>query len=396
MNYRAPDIYVEEVPSGARPIQAVGTSTAAFVGVAPNPNAPRDRAVACNHWSDFTKLFAPQTNLKTTPLAQAVYGFFQNGGSRCYVVAVEEGKPIVTANNKRSGLTLLEQLDEIAIVAAPGYTDLATYQALLEHCERLKDRVAILDGPDQVEEISLLTKVATVGDAGNGGGLKPPQSKDGYAAFYYPWIIAQDLFQPARTINIAPSGHVAGIWARTDATRGVHKAPANEGVRGALGVTHAITRQEQEELNPAGVNVIRFFPQQGVTVWGARTLADGSSEWRYLNVRRLMNMIKESIAVSTRWIVFEPNSEPLWKSIRRDINAFLLRVWRDGALAGNSPEQAFFVKCDEETNPPENIDAGIVTTLIGVAPVKPAEFIVFRLSQFEGGSQTETQEVTNG
>src|SRR5262249_5155858 len=154
--------------------------------------------------------------------------------------------------------------------------------------------------------------------------------------------------------------------------RGVHKAPANELVRGALNVTYNVTREEQAELNALGINCIRLFAREGIRVWGARTLADAASEWRYLNVRRLFNMIEESIAESTNWTVFEPNDRTLWKNIRRDIGAFLTRLWRDGALMGRRPEEAFFVKCDEETNPPEVIDAGQVQTLIGIAPVKPA------------------------
>jgi hypothetical protein len=170
----------------------------------------------------------------------------------------------------------------------------------------------------------------------------------------------------------------------------VHKAPANEIVRGAVGLTRRLTRSEQAELNPEGVNCIRIFGREGIRVWGARTLAE-SSEWRYLNVRRLFNMIKESIAENTRWIVFEPNTYTLWKSIRRDVSAFLTGLWRDGALMGRTPEEAFFVKCDQETNPPDVIDAGRVVTLIGIAPVKPAEFIVFRLSQVQSGAETEVE-----
>ena len=152
-----------------------------------------------------------------------------------------------------------------------------------------------------------------------------------------------------------------------------------------------LTREEQGQLNQVGVNCIRLFGREGIRVWGARTLADGSGEWRYLNVRRLFNMVEESIADSTRWIVFEPNDRTLWKSIRRDITAFLTRLWRDGALMGRTPEEAFFVKCDEETNPPDVVDAGMVVTLIGIAPVKPAEFIVFRISQYAGGTETAVQ-----
>jgi phage tail sheath protein FI len=223
------------------------------------------------------------------------------------------------------------------------------------------------------------------------GGLRARQSDGGFGAFYFPWITVRDPLAPADLVDIAPSGHLAGIWARSDGTRGVHKAPANEVVRGALNVTYNLTREEQGQLNQVGVNCIRLFGREGIRVWGARTLADGSGEWRYLNVRRLFNMVEESIADSTRWIVFEPNDRTLWKSIRRDITAFLTRLWRDGALMGRTPEEAFFVKCDEETNPPDVVDAGMVVTLIGIAPVKPAEFIVFRISQYAGGTETAVQ-----
>lgn len=405
-NYMAPDIYMEEVAGGARPIQAVGTSTAGFVGEAPDATQRINEAVAINNWSQFTRLFVPAGSA-STPLSHAVYGFFQNGGGRCYVVNVGKGGPIASGGRERIGLDVLEQIDEIAIVAAPGYTDAASYEAVLTHCEKMQDRVGILDAPAQVEDISLLTQVATARAAaskssnaeaggattgalgGANAGLRPRQSDGGYGAFYFPWITVRDPLSPNELVNAPPSGHLAGIWARTDATRGVHKAPANESVRGALNLTYLLTRDEQGILNQSGVNCIRSFAREGIRVWGARTVADGSSEWRYLNVRRLFNMIEESIATSTRWIVFEPNDRTLWKSIRRDITAFLTRLWRDGALMGRTPQEAFFVKCDEETNPPDSIDAGIVVTLIGIAPVKPAEFIVFRMSQYAAGIETE-------
>jgi phage tail sheath protein FI len=386
MIYTTPGIYIEEVPSGARPIQAVGTSTAAFVGVAPDSKAPKHQPAACNNWTDFVRIFASGANPQSTPLSHAVYGFFLNGGRRCWVVAVGKDEPL-GGGEKRAGLDLLEAIDEIAIVAAPGYSDAAAYDAVLAHCEKLEDRVGVLDGPERVEDITTLTQVATAGGGEAVGGNRPSKQARGYGAFYYPWITVRDPFQPAQYVNVAPSGHIAGIWARTDATRGVHKAPANEIVRGAVNLAHVLTHQEQGVLNPEGVNVIRYFSQQGIVVWGARTVADGSSEWRYLNVRRLFCMIEESIATSTRWIVFESNDRTLWNSIRRDITAFLTRVWRDGALMGQTPEEAFFVKCDEETNPPENIDAGIVTTMIGIAPVKPAEFIVFKITQQQSGAE---------
>lgn len=399
--YSAPDIYIEEVSGGARPIQAVGTSTAGFVGEAPDPTQRINEAVAINNWLQFTRIFVPDGS-KSTPLSHAVYGFFLNGGSRCIVVNVGKGGPIISGGPNRVGLDVLGQVDEVAIVAAPGYTDVASYDAVLTHCEQLRDRVGILDAPAKVDNISLLTQVGTakVGNTGQTndttGGLRPRQSDGGYAALYFPWITTRDPLSPNDLANVPPSGHLAGIWARTDATRGVHKAPANEVVRGALNLTYLLTRDEQGLLNQNGVNGIRSFAREGIRVWGARTLADGSSEWRYLNVRRLFNMIEESIATSTRWIVFEPNDRPLWKSIRRDISAFLTRLWRDGALMGRTPQEAFFVKCDEETNPPDVIDSGSVVTLIGIAPVKPAEFIVFRISQYAGGAETETTGDSNG
>ncbi|HEY0752981.1 MAG TPA: phage tail sheath C-terminal domain-containing protein [Ktedonobacteraceae bacterium] len=403
-NYMAPDIYVEEISGGARPIQAVGTSTAGFIGEAPDPTQRVNEAVAINNWSEFTRLFVTPDS-KSTHLSQAVYGFFLNGGSRCFVVNVGKGGAIAGGGRNRVGLNVLEQVDEVAIVAAPGYTDAASYDAVLTHCETLKDRVAILDAPAQVDDITLLTRVALAkGEksgtrdetAGTAGGLRPRQSDSGYGAFYFPWIKVRDPLSPDTLVDIPPSGHLAGLWARSDATRGVHKAPANETVRGALNLTYQLTRDEQGVLNQNGVNCIRSFVREGIRVWGARTAADGSSEWRYLNVRRLFIMIEESIATSTRWIVFEPNDRTLWKSIRRDISAFLTRLWRDGALMGRTPQEAFFVKCDEETNPPDVIDSGAVITLIGIAPVKPAEFIVFRISQYAGGAESEAAGGSNG
>jgi uncharacterized protein len=418
--YAAPGIYVEEVPSGARPIGAVGTSTAGFVGVAPDQSARRGEAVAVNNWTDFVRIFAGPENAPSTPLARAVYGFFANGGGRCHIVNIAEGEPIAGGGRRRSGLQLLEAVDEVAIVAAPGYADPLSYEALLGECERLGDRLAILDPPLEVPDISQLTRVGTAGSSSTGsatggrnrkpadgkgsdngdgddadpgagapgaGGLRPRESS--YGALYFPSLDAYDPLT-GKTVPTPPSGHVAGVWARTDSRRGVHKAPANEPLLGGVtGLTYLVTRQEQEVLNPKGVNCIRTVPS-GIRIWGARTLAAEASEWRYLNVRRLMNMLKGSIEQGTQWIVFEPNEYSLWATIRLEISAFLTRVWRDGALLGRTPQEAFFVKCDEETNPPEVRDAGQVVTLIGVAPVKPAEFVVFKLSQSMAGAETET------
>jgi phage tail sheath protein FI len=408
--YLTPGIYMEEVSTGPKPIQAVGTSTAAFVGRAPDPNAHLNEAPAMNNWSQFVREFVPKEGGSRNHLSNAVAGFFQNGGRRCFIVNIKEGDPIAGNDRpRRTGLKLLEEIDEVSIVAAPGYTDPASYEALISHAENMRYRVAILDSPEEVRDTELLKTTATVAvpvkgggkdvakDADNptasatpAGGLRPRTSPGGYGALYFPWIVVPDILSPkGELVTAPPSGHMAGIWARTDATRGVHKAPANEPVRGALNVTYRVTPEEQGDLNSHGVNCIRFFPQEGIMVWGARTVAEAASEWRYLNVRRLFNMVEQSIVGSTSWVVFEPNDVSLHKGIKRDITAFLKMVWRDGALVGSTPEAAFFVKCDEETNPPEVVDAGQVITLIGMAPSKPAEFIIFRIGQQASGATVE-------
>jgi len=287
--------------------------------------------------------------------------------------------------SQRTGLGGLETIDEITMVSVPdlmsayeqGAIDKDTVKAvqlgIIAHCELMGDRMAILDplpdlNPQQMKEWR-----------GDGGGF---DSK--YAALYYPWV---QVFDPPSGTNkfIPPSGYMAGIWARNDNSRGVHKAPANEVIRGAVSLGTDLTRQEQELLNPMGVNCLRSFPGRGTRVWGARTLSSDPA-WRYLNVRRLFNYLEESILGGTQWVVFEPNDDALWARIRRTISAFLVNEWRKGALFGLTPDEAFYVKCDRETNPAEAIDAGQVLCEIGIAPVKPAEFVVFRLSQFSGGT----------
>lgn len=409
--YAAPGVYVQEVPSGARTIGAVGTSVAGFVGT--HGSARRNEAVMLTNWTQFMDVFASSEEVTSTPLARAVYGFFDNGGALCYVVNIAEGEAIAGTGRHRSGLQLLEEIDEIAIVAAPGFNDVASYEALLSHCEKMQDRVAILDPPsaDRVE-INALTKVGTApaprragraaaegaaagadeaaasggGAAGESPGYRPRQSQ--YGAFYFPEIQVNDPLT-GESVYTPPSGHIAGVWGWVDANRGVHYAPANVPIRGVTGLRQRVTRQEQELLNPKGVNCIRTFADQGTLIWGARMLTAEADSLRYINVRRLMLMLKESIEDGTRWIVFQPNDYELWSSIRSDVGGFLTRVWRDGALFGRTPQQAFFVKCDEETNPPDVRDAGQVVTVIGVAPVKPAEFVVFKISQTAGGSETQ-------
>ena len=217
----------------------------------------------------------------------------------------------------------------------------AVQLAMIAHCELMADRVAILDPPPALNAQQI--KDWRVNEAGY-------DSK--YATLYWPRLKVMDPTR-GKAIFIPPSGHMAGIWARNDDTRGVHKAPANEVVRGAISLELNITKGEHDQLNPVAVNCVRSFPGQGIRVWGARTLSS-DPEWRYLNVRRLFNFVEESILSGTNWVVFEPNDQKLWDSVRRTVTMFLRRVWRDGALFGRTPAEAFFVKCDEENNPPEN------------------------------------------
>ncbi len=283
----------------------------------------------------------------------------------------------------RTGMEGLEALDDVTMVCIPDLMstmpgeelDLGMVKAvqtmMIAHCERMGDRVAIIDPPPNMKPQQI-----------NKWRMETAGYDSSYAALYYPWIQVQDPIQN-RPINIPPSGHMAGIWARNDNTRGVHKAPANEVVLGATGLAYNTTKGEQDVLNPNAVNCIRAFPGRGIRVWGARTLSSNPS-WRYINVRRLFNFVEKSIERGTQWVVFEPNDRMLWARVRRDINAFLRTVWSDGALFGNSPSEAFYVKCDDELNPPESRDLGRLIVEIGLCPVKPAEFVIFRISQWAG------------
>ena len=283
---------------------------------------------------------------------------------------------------ERSGLEGLEVAEDVTMVCCPDL--MAAYQgggidkegvkavqlAMIAHCERMGDRIAILDPlPDlSPQEVKRWREQETNYD-----------SK--YAALYYPWI---KVAGNGRTLTIPPSGHIAGIYARNDNERGVHKAPANEVIRGAMEAVMQVTKGEQDLLNPQGINCIRSFTGRGLRVWGARTLSS-EADWRYVNVRRLFNYVEKSIELGTQWVVFEPNDPDLWARVKRDVGAFLTGAWREGMLFGRSPEEAFFVKCDEENNPSATRDLGQLFIDVGLAPVKPAEFVVFRLSQWSGG-----------
>jgi uncharacterized protein len=503
-SYLSPGVYVQEVSSGSKPIEGVGTAVAAFVGL--TEKGPANAPTLVTNWTQFNSVFGDF--VEGSYLAHAVYGYFLNGGGSAYIVRIgsdgeapqprsrgelagrgEPGRPVyrvtaaeggpagddisveigdpgeagedtfkvsvsrggkveevfdnlstkkgptnaatvvkarsklirleeigsggavtvpekasvklsggtsaaavrVTADDyvgnsaDRTGFAGLEAVDEVTMLSVPdvmaayqrGIIDLEAVQAvqlaMIAHCELMGDRVAILDALPGLNAQQV--KEWRVDKAGY-------DSK--YAALYWPWIKVFDPLQ-GQGILVPPSGHMAGIWARNDDTRGVHKAPANEVVRGAISLELQITKGEHDQLNPNGVNCIRAFPGRGIRVWGARTISS-DPEWRYLNVRRLFNYVEESILEGTQWVVFEPNDSRLWDAVKRNITAFLRRTWRDGALFGATSAEAFFVKVDAENNTQDTIDIGQLIIDIGIAPVKPAEFVVFRISQFAGGA----------
>ena len=503
--YKSPGVYIEEVDRGTKPIEAAGTSMAAFVGITAEASIKRidpstgQRVVAeavlnkptlVTSWTQFVSIFGDFTPGAYLP--DAVYGYFANGGGPCYVVslrALKEGGqasasasatipakgrghsfravakaggptslavtvkagegetfsvsvggeakadltmkkgepnyvgdagfsavditevgsatalpadgvyplsgggiPPLTADDfigdaaSRTGMAGLEAIEEVRLLVAPdvmaGYdgSDAAKDRvkmiqtAMIAHCESLKYRFAILDTPpglsaQQAQEWRLAVNFDT-----------------SFAALYYPWIRVADLSGGGSTSKlIPPGGHMAGIYNRTDSERGVHKAPANEVVRGAIDLELRLSKGEQDTLNPIGVNCIRTFPGRGIRVWGGRTLSSDGS-WRYVNVRRLFIMAEASLDVGLQWVVFEPNDRMLWARVRRDVTSFLRTLWLGGALFGSTPDEAFYVKCDDELNPPEIRDLGQLIIEVGMAPVKPAEFVIFRISQWAGAN----------
>jgi uncharacterized protein len=297
---------------------------------------------------------------------------------------------------ERTGYQGLAIADNVTMVAIPDLitvatrddgsldeeTFLAVQQQLVDWCEGSRTRMAILDTPPGLNATRALE-------------WRGRLARDSaFAALYYPnLVVANPLARPGATngerfLTVPGSGHVAGVWARTDAARGVWKAPANEAVRGITRLETEVTSGEQDLLNPDGVNCIRSFGSYGTKIWGARTLAKTDPSWRYVNVRRLFNYVEESIRRGTQWAVFEPNDRDLWERVKRNINSFLRGLWMQGALVGTTADQAFFVICDQSNNPTSSVDEGKLIVEVGIAPVKPAEFVIFRVSQWQGGGAT--------
>lgn len=279
----------------------------------------------------------------------------------------------------KTGLRSLEDIPDISIVAAPGYSASVNQDdaqsvsnALISHAERMQYRIAVLDSV----EGSALSEVRA----------QRAQLDSTHAALYYPWVRVLDPVTDQQIV-LPPSGFVAGIYARNDVENGVHKAPANEIVRGALGFETTLNKAQQDVLNPEGINCFRFFEGRGNRLWGART-ASSDPEWKYVNLRRYFAYLERSIERGTQWVVFENNSEPLWANVRRTIEDFLFNEWKQGHLMGDKPDMAFFVKCDRTTMTQNDFDNGRLVCLIGVAPVRPAEFVIFRIGQWTGDAQS--------
>lgn len=335
-------------------------------------------------WLDAPKTATPaqRADLLEALLAQKTFGFLTNGGTDTIPSAGDllgdESDPD-DATKAATGLYALGEIDDIAIVACPDTTQLdpaaqtQAVQNLLGHCERLKYRIAIVDPPSE-------SSLSEVRDFRSNFDSK-------YGALYYPWIkvldpsVRTEPGAPPAMLTLPPSGFTAGIYARSDIERGVHKAPANEVVRGMSDLAFNVTYDRQSVLNPEGINALRFFEGRSNRVWGARTMSS-DPEWKYVNVRRLFIYLEHSIDKATQWAVFEPNNERLWASITQTIKDFLLVTWKTGALMGTKPEEAYFVRCDRTTMTQNDLDNGRLICLIGVAPTYPAEFVIFRIGQW--------------
>jgi phage tail sheath protein FI len=368
---KAPGVYLEEefhLPR--RPMFLTGVPV--FLGqarqsktgkVRQQPHAP----LLFTRWSHFHEAFEPE---QFPHLAYAVRGFFENGGVRCYVIALEDG----SVGSLEAGLEAAAKLNTIDLVCAPDVVQDPLHafdlqQLIVNHCERAGDRFAILD--------------SRYGDDMHAVGKQWFEIDGKNGAIYYPWVRVRG-FQ-GQQVLVPPCGHVAGMYARTDDASGVHKAPANEVIEGVIDLEQNLTNEEQGYLNSKRINCLRFFPGRGIRVWGARTLS-GHRTWMYINVRRFFLTVIRWIDWNMQDVAFEENSPRLWGRIERELNTYFMDQYRRGVLKGDTAQQAFYVKCNADTNSPENRDLGRVVTEIGFAPATPNEFVVVRLIQGASGA----------
>lgn len=374
--YHTPGVYVQETSSRYKTIDGVNTHTTAFIG--PTRRGPQVSAEECEasppesltSFAEFEQIYGGLDDLpseecqpySTNFLAHAARVFFDEGGQRLYIFRTSDSSSL--ASYQRA-LHTIEFLPEISIIAAPGNTIPEIAHALIAYAERAGTHCfVVLDPPPSLTPAEVMQYRR--------------QFDSNHAAMYYPWVITNN--GQDGEILLPPSGFLCGIYARVDVQRGVHKAPANEVIGGALSFEYEVNSAEQELLNPQGVNCLRFFEGRGFRVWGARTLSR-DPEWKYLNVRRYINYLQASINRGSEWAKFTANSEVLWANIHQLISDFMLNEWRHGRLMGSKVEEAFFVKCDRSTMTQQDIDERRLVCLVGVAVLKPAEFMVFHLVQ---------------
>ncbi|MFE7267960.1 phage tail sheath family protein [Streptomyces sp. NPDC057592] len=363
-------------PGGTRLITGAATSTPAFLGELPGgPSGPTQ----VNSWREFREGFLAAEKdgakaLKDSFLPAAVEGFFANGGKTCFIVGTAPGQDRVAAyrgsESDSTGLAGLEYFPDVQIVVVPDLWNSqddapAIAQAVAQHCVKMGNRMALLHTQQRLSAAEATKVPATLG-------LDDTQQQ--FTAVYYPWV---NVRNGEGLLDVPGTGHVAGVWARVDGDRGVHKAPTNEGLRGVVSLEYELTDDEQGPVNSAGVNCLRTVRGTSPLVLGARTLSS-EPDWMYINVRRLVSFLSDSIRQSTTWAVFEPNDDRLRKTIRGSVSQFLTDQWQQGALLGKSPDDAFYV------NLPQSLDDGKVICDIDVAPVRPAEFIHFTTTQVAG------------
>jgi hypothetical protein len=379
-----PQKYVVSVNS-SKQIKRVATSVTAFVGKA--TEGPVGKAELIRSFNDY-KLIYGDIDSENDTMGLAVQSFYLNGGKSAYIcrLAGENSEPPSANDFTNFYNNTLEEIRDVSIIIVPGEhwakdgSGNPIISATLAHCEKMKDRMVIIDPPPDLE----LDQVTSV------TGLALPSSA--YSVLYYPWVKVANPFYNAETntdadttVTIAPSSFAAGIWSRIDHMRGVWKAPAGmkAGLRGVAGLEYEIEENEHDQLNSLGVNCIRNMPEAGRVIWGARTLAtEADPEWRYVPVQRTAIMIKQSIYEGTQWAIFEPNDSQLWSDLRSTINNFMLALFRDGVFQGARPDDAYFVKCGlGSTMTQADIDAGQVVIIVGFAALRPAEFTIIRIKQ---------------
>ena len=366
-----PAVYVDEIGPGPRPITGVPTTIAAFVGFAQDgPLTPTQ----INSFAEYTESFGE--GAPNQFLLHAVRGFFANGGVRCYILRLPPelcGADLdreVLWQQVAIALAPLEELSDVSLVCCPDeYSVPGIAAALVAHCERLRYRIAVLAAPPNASDC-----------------VGPPQDvQSSYVAYYMPWLLMENP-RGGAALAVHPGGHVAGAIVQNDLRRGVWKAPANLPIVGVTGLTHEINRQQQESLNQLGVNALRNFAGDGIRIWGSRTTSQ-DPEWKYINLRRYFIYLEKSIQDGTQWAVFENNGETLWGNVKRAVDDFLFNEFKSGALFGITPQEAFFAKCDRSTMTQNDIDNGRLICLVGVAPVRPTEFIIFRICQLTADAQ---------